>query len=136
MSECIRECRLCNKLILSTSINYDANTNTVIVGLPAGSYGNNCKYCIVLAQSIPTGATISSTVAFSIGTDPTQYPFVNCNCTPVYACQIKTRRIYPTRVNTSISSGVFKYIGKCKLPCNPDTAIQSLPVATPTTPTP
>lgn len=136
MSECIRDCKLCNKLILSTAINYDATTNTVIVGLPAGSYGNNCKYCIVLVQSIPTSATISSPVVFSIGTDPTQYPFVNCDCTPIYACQIKTRKIYPTRVNTSISSGVFKYIGRCKLPCNPDTTVQSLPVPTTTVPTP
>lgn len=130
MSECIRNCKLCNKLILSTAINYDATTNTVIVGLPENSYGNCCKYCIVLAQSIPSSATINAPVVFSIGTDPTQYPFVNCDCTPVYASQIRTRRIYPTRVNTAVNTGVFKYIGKCKLPCNATTTVQSIPIPT------
>lgn len=130
MSECIRNCKLCNKLILSTAINYDATTNTVIVGLPENSYGNCCKYCIVLAQNVPSSATINARVVFSIGTDPTQYPFVNCDCTPVYASQIRTRRIYPTRVNTAVDTGVFKYIGKCKLPCNATTTIQSIPIST------
>ena len=134
MSECTRNCQLCNKLVLSTAINYDATTDTVIVDLPAGNYGNNCKYCIVLAQAIPTSATINSTVVFSIGGTATQYPFVNCDCTPIYVCQVRTRRIYATRVSTAVSTGVFKYIGKCKLPCTGAVAAQSIPVPTTTTP--
>lgn len=134
--ECIRNCKLCDKFILSTAINYSASTNTVIVGLPNNAYSNNCKYCIVLAQSIPTSATISSRVVFTIGTDPTQYPFVNCDCTPIYASQLRTRRIYPTRVNTAVGTGVFKYVGKCKLPCNSITTTTSIPVQTTTTTTP
>lgn len=130
MSECIRNCKLCNKLILSTAINYDATTNTVIVDLPQGSYNNCERYCIVLVQSIPTSATINAQVVFSIGGGATQYPFVNCDCTPVYASQIRTRRIYPTRVNTAVNTGVFKYIGKCKLPCNATTTVQSIPIPT------
>ena len=136
MSECIRNCQLCNKLVLSTAINYDATTDTVIVDLPANAYGNCCKYCIVLAQSIPSSATINATVVFTIGGGTTQYPFVNCDCIPVRASQIRTRRIYQTRVNTAVNTGVFKYIGKCKLPCNNTTTIQSIPVPTTTTPTP
>lgn len=130
MSECIRNCKLCNKLILSTAINYDATTNTVIVDLPQRSYNNCERYCIVLVQSIPTSATINAQVVFSIGGGATQYPFVNCDCTPVYASQIRTRRIYPTRVNTAVNTGVFKYIGKCKLPCNATTTVQSIPIPT------
>lgn len=133
MSNCIRNCSLCKKLIISQAINFDATTNTVIVDLPAGNYGNCCNYCIVLAQSIPTSATINSTVVFSIGGGATQYPFLNCDCTPIYASQIRTRKIYSTRVNTAVNSGVFKYIGKCKLPCNATTVVQSIPV-TETTP--
>lgn len=132
MSECIRNCKLCDKFILSTSINYDTDTNTVIVGLPNNSYNNGCKYCIVLAQSIPTSATISSQVVFTIGTNPTQYPFVNCNCTPIYASQIKTRRIYSTRVNTAVGTGVFKYVGRCCLPSNSIAVTNSIPVQTTT----
>ena len=129
MSECIKNCRLCNKLILSTAINYDSTANQVIVALPANAYENCQKYCIVLAQSIPTTAQINSQVVFSVGTNPTRYPFVNCDCVPIYASQIKTRRVYSTRVNTAVGTGVFKYIGKCCLPSNAITVSNSLPTS-------
>ena len=131
MSNCINDCSICRKLIISQAINYDATTNTVIVDLPAGSYGNCCTYCIVLAQSIPASATINAPVVFSIGGGSTQYPFLNCDCTPILASQIRTRKKYKVRVSTSIGSGVFKYIGKCCLPSNSTTVIQSIPVTTP-----
>ena len=108
MGNCINDCSLCKKLIISQAINFDAGTNTLIVDLPAGSYANNCNYCIVLAQSIPSSATINAPVVFSIGGGATQYPFLNCNCTPILASQIRTRRKYKTRVSTSIGTGVFK----------------------------
>ena len=129
MSECIKNCRLCNKLILSTAINYDSTANQVIGALPANAYENCQKYCIVLAQSIPTTAQINSQVVFSVGTNPTRYPFVNCDCVPIYASQIKTRRVYSTRVNTAVGTGVFKYIGKCCLPSNAITVSNSLPTS-------
>ena len=115
--ECIRNCKLCNNLILSTAINYDTATNTVIVGLPANTFKNCQKYCIVLAQTIPEAATINSQVVFTVGTNTTQYPFLNKNCVPGYATQIRTRRIYPVKVSTTINNGVFKYVGNCPLPC-------------------
>lgn len=124
--ECIRDCRLCNRLVLSTAINYDATTNRVLVALPAGAYENNQKYCIVLAQTIPTTATINSQVYFTIGTSTTQYPLVDRCCTPVYATQIRTRKIYPVRVSTSVNAGVFKYVGNC-LPSANRTISNSLP---------
>lgn len=125
--ECIRNCKLCDNLILSTAINYDAATNSVIVALPANAFENCQKYCIVLTQTIPEAATINSQVFFSIGTNPTQYPFVNKNCVPVYASQIRTRRIYPVKVMTSINDGVFKYVGNCPLPCANRPTADSLP---------
>ena len=134
MSNCINNCSLCKKLIISQAINFDATTNTVIVDLPAGNYANCCTYCIVFAQNIPDSATINAPVVFSIGGGATQYPFLNCDCTPILASQIRTRRKYKTRVSTAVNSGVFKYIGKCCLPSNSTTTIQSIPV--PTTPTP
>lgn len=136
MSNCINDCSLCNKLVISQAINFDSTTNTVIVDLPAGSYGNNCSYCIVFAQSIPSSATINAPVVFSIGGSSTQYPFLNCNCTPILASQIRTRRKYKVRVNTAVGTGAFKYIGKCCLLSNSTTTIQSIPVITTTTPTP
>ena len=125
MSECVQNCRLCDKFILSQAITFDG-TN-LVVNLPDGSYGNCQKYCIVLAQAIPTATTINAPVVFTIGTGTTLYPFLNCDCTPILASQVRTRRLYSTRVNTSVNTGVFKYIGKCKLPSNATTVIQSLP---------
>lgn len=130
MSECIRNCRLCDKLILSTAINYDSTTNQVIVALPANSYGNCQKYCIVLAQSLPTAARINAQVVFTIGTNATRYPFVNKDCTPIYVSQLRTRRVYNTRVNTAVNTGVFKYIGNCCLPSAAITVSNSLPTGT------
>ena len=127
--ECVKSCKLCNKFILSQSITFSGGN--LIVNLPQNVYGNYQKYCIVLAQSIPTTTTINAPVVFTIWTGTTQYPFVNCDCTPVLASQVRTRRVYPTRVNTAVNSGVFKYIGKCPLPCRATVAAGSIP--TPTT---
>ena len=128
MSECVQNCRLCDKFILSQTITFDG-TN-LVVNLPTGSYANCQKYCIVLAQAIPETTTINAPVVFTIGDGTTLYPFLNCDCTPIYASQVRTRRLYSTRVNTAVDTGVFKYIGKCKLPSNATTTIQSLPVET------
>lgn len=126
MSECVQNCRLCDKFILSQAITFDG-TN-LVVNLPAGSYRNCQKYCIVLAQTIPEETTINAPVVFTIGDGTTLYPFLNCDCTPIFASQVRTRRIYATRVNTAVDTGVFKYVGKCKLPSNATTTIQALPV--------
>ena len=134
MSNCINNCSLCRKLIISQAINFDATTNTLIIDLPQRNYNNCENYCIVLVQSIPTSATINAPVVFSIGGGATQYPFVNCDCTPILASQIRTRRKYKTKVSTAVNTGVFKYIGNCCLPSNSTTTIQSIPIPTTTTP--
>ena len=128
--ECVKNCKLCNKFILSQSVTFSGGN--LIVNLPQNVYGNCQKYCIVLAQSIPTNTTINAPVVFTIGTETTQYPFVNCDCTPVLASQVRTRRVYPTRINTAVNSGVFKYIGKCPLPCRATVAAGSIPTSTTT----
>ena len=113
MGDCIKNCKLCNNLVLSTAVNF--GDGTVLVQLPdTVIYLNDKKYCIVIAQAIPESATITAPVVFTVGTN--QYPFLNKDCTPVTVSQITTRRIYPTKVNTSIDSGVFKYVGNRCLP--------------------
>lgn len=130
MSNCIRNnCKLCKRLILSNNITF--NGTSLVVNLPENAYGNCCDYCIVFAQSIPTATTINAPVVFSIGAGTTEYPFVNCDCTPIYASQVRTRTKYKVRVNTAVNTGVFKYIGNCCLPSNATTVAQSIPV-TPT----
>lgn len=140
MSNCINQnCKLCRKIVLSQAITFDAATNALIVDLPAQNYGNNCTYCIILAQPIPDTTTINAQVVFTIGgVTTTTYQFLNYDCTPIFASQVRTRTRYKTRVSTTIGTGVFKYIGNCKLPCNASIDAQSIPIptTTPTTNTP
>lgn len=119
-------CKLCSRSIISQAITFDG-TN-LVVNLPTNNYGNKQKYCIILAQSIPDTTTINAPVVFTIGTGTVQYPFVNNDCTPILASQVRTRRVYRTRVNTGVNDGVFKYVGDCCLPSNSTTVIDSIPV--------
>lgn len=119
-------CKLCSKSIISQSITF--NGTSLVVNLPTDSYGNKQKYCIILAQSIPDETTINAPVVFTIGTGTVQYPFVNNDCTPILASQVRTRRVYRTKVNTGVNDGVFKYVGDCCLPSNSTTVVDSIPV--------
>lgn len=119
-------CKLCSRSIISQSITF--NGTSLIVNLPNDNYGNKQKYCIILAQSIPDETTINAPVVFTIGTGTVQYPFVNNDCTPILASQVRTRRVYRTKVNTGVNDGVFKYVGDCCLPSNSTTVVDSIPV--------
>ena len=126
---CKPACRLCKNLIISQSVTVVTvdGTDTLVIDLPVGTYGDNCKYCIVIAQAIPATATINMPVAFSIGgVTTTVYPFVRCDCSQVTACAIRTRTRYSTIVSTNAISGVFKSLGG--LSCCPTTNLVSLPV--------
>ncbi len=128
---CINNCRLCDNLIISDAVTFAAGTLTI--DLPAGSYQDGHKYCIVIAQTIPDTATINAPVVFTIGgvATPT-YPFINCDGTPILASQVRTRRLYATRVNTSVQTGVFQYIGD-SLPRPLTNGAESLPITPATT---
>jgi hypothetical protein len=71
-------------------------------------------------------------VAVSIGGNvETVYPIVRCDCTPVTACAIRTRKKYPLRISTTATSAVFKSLGG--LSCAPSTTLTAIP-ATPVAP--
>mgnify|MGYP002509330394 CR=1 FL=1 len=97
-------CKLCDKLIFSQAVTFAAGTLTV--NLPAGSYQNGCKYCVVIAQTIPTTATIAAPVVFTIGTGTETYPLVNRCCAPVTACGIRSRTRYSVVVATDAAGGI------------------------------
>lgn len=114
---CKPVCRLCDRLVISTAINFDG-TN-VIVALPAGEYRNGERYCIVLAQSLPTAATINAPVVFSIGTGAERYPLTSRCCEPVTARGIRTRTRYSAVVSTNTTGGTFRMLGNvCPCPTN------------------
>ena len=95
---CKNVCKLCNHLVISQSVAFTGGN--LVVTLPAGSYSNGEKYCIVIAQSIPEATTITAPVMIQIGTGTTLYPLENRCCAQVTACGIRTRTKYATRVVT------------------------------------
>lgn len=123
--------RLCEKLIISSEVAF--TDGSLVITLPAGSYSDREKYCIVVAQTIPAETTITAPVVIAIGDDTTTtYPLLNCDCTSVYACSINTRTRYSVCVHTDISSGVFKLFGK--IPCSRCTSnLAALPAPAETT---
>lgn len=114
--------RLCDRLILSQAVTFADDTLTI--NLPAGSYGDGCRYCIVVAQAIPAATTITAPVVITIGDGTEEYPLVNRCCAQVTACGIRTRTKYTTVVSTSATGGTFKMLGQpCCAPNNNLTAI-------------
>lgn len=122
MSTCKSVCHLCDRLILSQAVTFADGTLTI--NLPAGSYQNGCRYCIIIAQAIPTDTTIVAPVVITIGDGDVEYPLVNRCCAPVTACAIRTRTRYATVVSTSATGGNFKMLGRgC---CAPDNSLASI----------
>lgn len=106
--------RLCKNLVISTAVTFADGTLTI--NIPAGNYGNGCKYCLVIAQAIPAETTITAPVVITIGDGTTEYDLVGYDCNPITACSINTRTRYSTIVSTNTTTGVFKLLGK--LPCS------------------
>ena len=129
---CKNVCKLCDRLIISQAITFAGGN--LVVNLPDGSYNNNEKYCIVLAQAIPETTTINAPVVITIGTGTQQYPLVNRCCRPVTACGVRTRTRYSTCVETSATSAVFKMLGEpC---CQPNNNLRSVNGTAPVADTP
>lgn len=119
---CKSICKMCSRLILSQAVSF-AN-GTLTVNLPAGSYENKEKYCIVIAQSIPDTTTINAPVMITIGDGETAYPLTKRNCAQVTACGIRTRTKYATCVVTSATGGTFRMLGSpC---CAPDNTLAAI----------
>ena len=108
---CGNTCRLCKNLIISEAVTFTAGTG-LIINIPAGTYNDGCKYCIVVAQTIPATTTITAPVFVTIGTGTELYSLNNCDCSQAIACQISTRTRYAVRVATTPTGGAFKLFGK------------------------
>jgi hypothetical protein len=120
---CNNVCKLCDRLVISQAVTFTAGTG-LIVNIPAGSYSDGYKYCIVIAQTIPDATTITAPVFITIGDGTEQYPLTKCDCSQVTACGIRTRTRYATRVSTTPTSGVFKLLGKTC--CAPDNNLAAI----------
>ena len=119
---CKNVCKLCDRLVISQAVTFADGTLTI--NLPAGSYGNGCKYCIVIAQTIPAATTITAPVVITIGDGTEEYPLTNSCCAQVTACALRTRTRYAVVVSTSAVGGSFKMLGRgC---CAPDNSLAAL----------
>ena len=107
---CKTICRLCDKLIVSTGLSI-AGTGELLVNIPAGSYAEGEKYCIVIAQTIPASATINARVLITIGNGSQSYPLITKNGRNVTASMINTRTRYSTTVVTNATGGAFRLMG-------------------------
>ena len=121
--------RLCDRLIISQAVTFADGPLTI--NLPAGSYGNGCRYCIVVAQAIPAETTITAPVVVTIGTGTVEYPLVGAGCAQVLASSLRTRTRYTVCVSTSATGGTFKMLGRpC---CAPNNALAAIDGTAPAT---
>ena len=126
---CKNVCTLCPRLVISQAVTFA--DGALAINLPAGSYRNGEKYCIVVAQTIPATTTINAPVVVTIGTGTAQYPLTKCNCAQVTACNIRTRMRYATTVFTNATGGAFRLLGSpC---CAPNNALTSIDGTAPAT---
>ena len=115
-------CKLCPRFVISQAVTFADGVLTI--NIPAGSYANGCKYCLVIGQTIPAAATITAPVEITIGDGTETYPLVDGCCRPVTACGLRTRTIYGTRVVTDATGGTFRLLGKpC---CSPNYALAAI----------
>ena len=126
---CKPVCKLCNRLVISQSVTFSGGT--LIINIPAGSYNDGEKYCIVVAQSIPSTATIGAPVVVTIGTDTTLYPLNKCNCAQATACNIRSRTRYAVCVSTTPTGGSFRMLGN--VCCAPSSNLSAINGTTPVT---
>ncbi len=130
---CKPVCRLCPRFVISQAVTF--TDGKLVVNLPAGSYRNGEKYCIVIAQAIPAETTINAPVVVTIGTGTQQYPLTNRCCAQVTAAGIRTRTRYSVRVSTSATGGTFQLLGNtCPCPANNLAAINGTAPAAPAAP--
>lgn len=119
---CRNICRLCDRLVISQAVTFADGTLTI--NLPEGSYGDGCKYCIVIAQAIPAETTITAPVVITIGAGTESYPLTGYNCAQVLAASLRTRTRYAVRVATTATGGAFRMLGKpC---CAPDNTLAAI----------
>lgn len=130
--ECKNVCKLCNRLIISDSVTFTGGN--LVVNIPAGSYRNGEKYCIIIAQTIPAATTINAPVFITIGTGTTLYPLTNRCCAQVTACAVRTRTKYSTVVATSATGGSFKLLGRPA--CAPNNSLTAIDGTAPAPATP
>ena len=118
-------CNRCRNFVTSSAV--ALTDGNLVITIPQNNYINNSEVCICIAQNIPAGVTGETPVVIQIGTDATLYSLVTRCGHNVYGDQVRSRRIYCTRVATDTAR--FVYNGRCNLPCTNHVFPAALPIA-------
>lgn len=109
--------RLCPRFIISQAVTFSDDTLTV--NLPAGSYADGQRCCIVVAQALPAETTITASVVVTIGDGTEVYPLVTRCGDQVQAGGLRTRYRYPVVVATDATGGTFRLLANiCGMSAN------------------
>ena len=103
-------CNCCCNLVKSTAINLDTENNVLQITIPAATYDNHDKICLVITQAIPDGINSDTTVSILVGAATTEYPVYTRLLNYVYADAIRPRRLYPLYAATDSLSFVIEDI--------------------------
>ena len=114
MCDCVG--KLCKRFVLSQTVIFTAPN--LIINIPEGSYGNGCKYCLVVAQAIPAATTITAPVFVTIGDGTVLYPLTTRCGSQVTAGMLRTRYRYAVSVSTTTTGGSFRLCGSIGCPGN------------------
>ena len=110
---CNAACRECSRKVYVSTITFADGTLTL--NFPdTMSYVNRCKYCFVLTTDLPDAATVNAPVVVTVGAGTVEFPLLNKCGGQVTAQQLRTRRRYPFRVETTAAGGSIRLL--CCLP--------------------
>lgn len=126
---CHNTCDECPRKVYSDSVTVVTvdGTDTLVIDIPSQTFTNGNRGCIVITQTIPEAATIYMPVAISIGgVTTTVYSVVDCECNPVTAPMLRTRRRYPFKVSVTGTMATFKILKN--LSCAPSNNFATIPV--------
>lgn len=108
---CKPNCKLCQHFIAARTVTYASGVLTI--NIPAGTYNNGEKYCLVVADRIPVDAIIGAPVVVTIGGSTVNYPLLRCNGAQVVAGNLRSRYRYSTVFSTNVAGGgAFRLLGK------------------------
>lgn len=125
---CNNACRVCRRMVFSQAVTFAGDTLTI--NIPAGSYNDGERYCIVVVQDIPDAATINAGVVITIGEGTAEYQLTTRKCRQATAGGLRARTVYPVRVATSADGGVFRMLtDPC---CTPDNRLAAIDGTAPT----
>lgn len=119
-------CRICQNIVVSTNV--AIVSGNMVITIPAGSYKNNQRLCILIAQTIPVSAT-PLPVVIQVTGSTVNIPFRTICGHNVYSDQLRTRTIYPAYAATDSQTFVYRLKERC-LPCTNYPFSDTIPATT------